>query len=712
MTDHHHNQHHDERDSMLAGMLADLAVPDHSESFWSDLDGRLANESTVEPAPLVDDPAASDPPVSDPSTNGRVSTLDPSTRPEVTAQIHDLEQRRSPARDRRLLTVVGAGLVAVAASIALLVGFGVIGSDQTPDSITTDPADGPDSGVTTPDGDQGAVQPDPPHDTSGGEIDYAHPIGVRELGPGSLVGFSPDGSSVLVLDDHPSGELGSEGATVLTVWAYPVEGGERRLAVPEDESIETGTSGESFVIGAGSDIAWSEWCDGFLCGMRMASLSSTGDISEIVQLDLAPVSGPDNQNEPSVNGLALGSDGSLYFGANGQLAIARRGSPSIELVDGVTADAAVVVDGSDGERVLTIGDDNTLREGTEQLTEALDVANVRQLVATPDGRVLVIGSAEFALVELPSGAVERIVLDEADQEQFDVSFTPDGRVSAAIYGRDLTFEETSDGADLAVMPLGSSPHNGAFSPDGSVYAVTVTADNGLPAILVIDFVARDALSDASSATGGPTEVVEIASFTTEFACCQNRVTNIEVIAGATDGLVIPAGETFSLNDATGQRTEERGYVADGAIVNGVLEPVIGGGVSQYATTLFNAAVFGGMAFEEYQSHSLYISRYPFGRDASLSWPQPDLVLRNDTGYDITIRNSVTATSITVSLWSTGSVEVDVSDTVRSSEGSCTRAETERTRTFPDGTVVQDTIIALYLPGEGFDCNGDAAPETD
>ncbi len=45
-------------------------------------------------------------------------------------------------------------------------------------------------------------------------------------------------------------------------------------------------------------------------------------------------------------------------------------------------------------------------------------------------------------------------------------------------------------------------------------------------------------------------------------------------------------------------------------------------MSQFATTLFNAAFFAGLDFGEYQSHSIYISRYPQGPRGDDVVPQP------------------------------------------------------------------------------------------
>ncbi len=191
--------------------------------------------------------------------------------------------------------------------------------------------------------------------------------------------------------------------------------------------------------------------------------------------------------------------------------------------------------------------------------------------------------------------------------------------------------------------------------------------------------------------------------TTNHACCQNRVTNIHRIADIVRGAVILPGETFSINDFVGRRTVEKGFVSDGVIYDGVLTQDVGGGVSQFATTLFNAALFAGLEFGEYQSHSLYISRYPRGHEATISFPAPDLEIVNPTPYGVLIWPEYTDTSLTVRLFSTNHIEVRVGDPSSRPQGNCTRWTTPRTRTYPDGSSEQDTVFALYRPEEGVDC---------
>ncbi len=153
----------------------------------------------------------------------------------------------------------------------------------------------------------------------------------------------------------------------------------------------------------------------------------------------------------------------------------------------------------------------------------------------------------------------------------------------------------------------------------------------------------------------PRDMLLVSEFTTYHSCCQNRVINIQLIADTIDGAIVQPGETFSINQHVGQRTTGKGYVVAGAIIGGEIvyegSPInIGGGTSQFATTLYNAAFFGGYEDVYHKPHSLYFSRYPLGREATLSWPGPDVIFRNDTGTPVRIDTSHTSTSITVRLY--------------------------------------------------------------
>jgi len=142
----------------------------------------------------------------------------------------------------------------------------------------------------------------------------------------------------------------------------------------------------------------------------------------------------------------------------------------------------------------------------------------------------------------------------------------------------------------------------------------------------------------------------VSQFTTYHRCCQNRVTNIHLLADIIDGAIVLPGEEFSINEYVGQRDTARGFLPDHTIVQGKMVDTIGGGVSQFATTFYNAMYWGGYEDVTHSPHSYYFSRYPEGHEATISWPAPNLVFRNDSDAAVLIKTSYTDTSLTVSFY--------------------------------------------------------------
>ncbi len=143
----------------------------------------------------------------------------------------------------------------------------------------------------------------------------------------------------------------------------------------------------------------------------------------------------------------------------------------------------------------------------------------------------------------------------------------------------------------------------------------------------------------------------VSEFTTFYPCCQPRVTNIQRAAQLLDGTIVRPLTAFSLNEALGKRTVENGFVSAPQIFAGRLEDAVGGGISQIATTLYNAAFFAGVKLVAHQAHQFYISRYPMGREATVSWGGPELIFRNDWPAAILMKLTATSSSITVRFYS-------------------------------------------------------------
>jgi vancomycin resistance protein YoaR len=142
----------------------------------------------------------------------------------------------------------------------------------------------------------------------------------------------------------------------------------------------------------------------------------------------------------------------------------------------------------------------------------------------------------------------------------------------------------------------------------------------------------------------------VSSFTTRHPCCEKRVENIHRIADLMNGRVVKPGETVSVNALVGPRTAKNGFVMAPTIEEGEMVDSLGGGISQFATTFFNALFHGGYEIVERQPHSYWFPRYPMGHEATLSWPKPDIIFKNDTQAGMVFKTSYTGTSITVKIY--------------------------------------------------------------
>jgi vancomycin resistance protein YoaR len=217
----------------------------------------------------------------------------------------------------------------------------------------------------------------------------------------------------------------------------------------------------------------------------------------------------------------------------------------------------------------------------------------------------------------------------------------------------------------------------------------------------------------------------IGEFTTRGFAADSGM-NIKRAAEQINGTILQPGATFSLNAATNPRDAAHGYVEAGIIEDGHPARGIGGGVSQIATTLYNAAYFAGMTDVEHKEHSFYISRYPAGREATVFDNLIDLKFRNDNPTAIMIQTAWTRSSITV--WIYGTKRYDVTSatgprtdptepkTVKIPEGEeCTPSEgapgftVTDTRTMKEigtGQVRTEARTVRYNPAPTIECDGD------
>jgi vancomycin resistance protein YoaR len=301
---------------------------------------------------------------------------------------------------------------------------------------------------------------------------------------------------------------------------------------------------------------------------------------------------------------------------------------------------------------------------TSPLRPKADANEIRQVAAGP-ARVAVSGPVTLAVdgkrvTVQPRSFAPHLVFAPDDSGK--VSPRIDGPGLARELGtrlrglerpaRDATFKVKSgklrlvpsvEGRAVDARALGDAVAGAVLRPQGREVNVPMTVDK--PRV-------------ATGQAGNMGIKQKISSFTTRHPCCAPRVKNIHTIADILDGYIVRPGETFSLNGIVGKRDKARGFVEAPMILNGRYVDDVGGGISQFATTMFNAVFFGGLQDVQHTPHSYYISRYPAGRESTVSFPQPDFRWRNDSPYGVLVDTAYTDTSLTVSFWSTERYDVE------------------------------------------------------
>ena len=213
---------------------------------------------------------------------------------------------------------------------------------------------------------------------------------------------------------------------------------------------------------------------------------------------------------------------------------------------------------------------------------------------------------------------------------------------ASVSARDAEFR--FPGREVEIVP----------SVQGRVLDVAATArrlaDSDQPAVEAAVTLVQPSVTTADLASLGIRD--RVSEFTTYYPPGQPRVVNIRRAAAVIDGTILGPGATFSMNKVLGERTIAKGYVPAPQIGAGnSFVDSVGGGISQVATMLYNGAFFAGLELIEHQPHSLYIDRYPLGREATISWGGPELIFRNDWPASVLIKLDATETSITVRFFS-------------------------------------------------------------
>jgi vancomycin resistance protein YoaR len=254
------------------------------------------------------------------------------------------------------------------------------------------------------------------------------------------------------------------------------------------------------------------------------------------------------------------------------------------------------------------------------------------------------------LLSLPSGGATRIAIAGPDADAWFADFAlrvfrrpVDARF--AVSGERVQVVPSRAGLELDIPRTARAFLRAATRP-GNRTAVIALAP------------ARPARTTAEALAMGIDR--RLSTYKTLNAGTPDRITNLRLGVMYLDDTLVPPGGEFSLNGTIGERTAERGFRPAPVIIGTRYAEEVGGGTSQVATTVFNAAWEAGLKITERNPHALYISRYQLGRDATVYWPSLDLKFVNDTRRWVLVKGFVEPDGIRVSIYGGESRRVESS----------------------------------------------------
>lgn len=169
----------------------------------------------------------------------------------------------------------------------------------------------------------------------------------------------------------------------------------------------------------------------------------------------------------------------------------------------------------------------------------------------------------------------------------------------------------------------------------------------------------------------------LGEFQTALPDDRNITTNIRLACEALNGTVLEPGDGFSFNDTIGKPTSGKGYKTVFMQEGHEEIEVLGGGISQAATTLYNCALLADLEIVSRTNHSFPVDYVDYGLDAAVSHGGADLKFRNNQNYPISIEATVSGNYVTIRILGTDERDYYV------------RMESEITATHKPATVYED-----------------------
>lgn len=147
-----------------------------------------------------------------------------------------------------------------------------------------------------------------------------------------------------------------------------------------------------------------------------------------------------------------------------------------------------------------------------------------------------------------------------------------------------------------------------------------------------------------------------------------RTTNLQVAVNKINGVVVMPGETFSYNKTLGKRTAKAGYKDAAGYAGGKVVQMIGGGICQISSTLYDAVVYANLEIVERHNHAFLTSYLGAGKDATVVYGNLDFRFKNTRNYPVKIESYMQSGIVTVNIYGIkeeNEYEIEISTTILS-----------------------------------------------
>jgi vancomycin resistance protein YoaR len=379
---------------------------------------------------------------------------------------------------------------------------------------------------------------------------------------------------------------------------------------------------------------------------------------------------------------------------------------------------------------LTV-DRDALRNALEQLLSVAKPNSDLEALVTRQDPAIGTTDAEVAAASASAVTAEPLVLRGAGYRQ---SLTRDQLGSLITFGETdsgwgMTIDQTA--VEKLLKPIrgtvARAPQNASFAWGASGISGVVPAQVGrrlkldesaanlvsalqrrtigatVPTATLAVGVAQPSLGTDAARSAIP-RMQRISTWTTYYVPGEGNFwgANISIPAHDLDGLTLAPGEWFDFWRDIGPVTAARGYGYGGAIIGGrsVANGALAGGICATSTTLFNAAMRGGLEIGDKTNHYYYIDRYPMGLDATVFQTdsyEVNMTFRNDTPNPVVIRAYTGTGFVRFDIWG-----VPSGRTVTLSTPVQTNYRTARETTVFNPNLAPGTAIRREYMHDGFD----------